>query len=282
MRRRAGVEFVHHDGVTRCLVLVAAIATAFAGGCSGGGQAAETTLPEITLFTTTTTTTGELFSELDSSPGPNGVSTSIETPATSATASTIAPTVQSAAETVPTSTTTDGTVEPPADPEPPPFELEVDGLGTASFGADPDGIIGFISSFIGGPTDDTGYVDPFEFGSCPGTQARRVSWGSLMLEFGDVSTVAQDRLHFYAYRYGSDDGGALERGSPSGLATPEGISVGSSVAALVDAYPDTTFLEGDEFIAPTFLVNDNLSGSLTGLSDTDTVTMIQGGLSCEG
>ena len=41
------------------------------------------------------------------------------------------------------------------------FSLQNDGLGAVSFGADPDGVITFVTSFLGGATADTGWVDPF-------------------------------------------------------------------------------------------------------------------------
>ena len=243
-------------------------------GCASDGSSADTTLPEVTLFTTTTTTTVEespdpSSSDPDSVDGGTGDGASEDATTTTApatTTSTVAPTTTAADE------------PGPADV---PLELGTTGLGAAAFGADPEGIIGFVSSFLGGPTADTGYVDPFEFGACPGTQARRVSWGSLTLEFGDASNVAVDRLHFYAYQYGNGSPDGLAEGSPLGLETAEGIGYGSSVIDVVRTYPDTMFLEGDDFIDPNFVVNDNLRGLLTGLTDSDTVTAITGGLPCQ-
>ena len=229
-------------------------------GCASDGSADDTTLPDVTLFTTTTTEPP--FDPSSTDPADTSTTTEVTTTTTS---TTVAPTTTAAAE---------------AEAEIP-LELGTTGLGTAAFGADPEGIIGFVSSFLGGPTGDTGYVDPFEFGVCPGTQARRVSWGSLTLEFGDASNVAVDRLHFYAYRYGSGTPDGLAEGSPVGLETAEGIGYGSSVIDVIRAYPDTMFLEGDDFIDPNFVVNDNLRGLLTGLTDSDSVTAITGGLPCQ-
>ena len=103
-----------------------------------------------------------------------------------------------------------------------------------------------------------------------------------MLEFGDASNVDAGRLHFYAYQYGTEDPAGLAPGTPAGLGTPDGLTYGSTVADLIDRYPDVTFLQGDEFVSPSFIVNDNLRGLLTGLSDLDTVTLVTGGLPCEG
>lgn len=256
------------DGLMYQRHAVAVLAAALlVGSCSSGssGNGAQT-VPDITLLATTTTSTVPLFEPVDE-PDDDIVdtTTTVEAPTTVVTTTTIAP------------TTTDAAASTEA-----PLGLELSGVGAAAFGADPEGIIGFISSFIGGPTIDTGYVDPFEFGACTGTQARRVFWGSLMLEFGDSSNVADGRLHFYAYEYGTEDPAGLVAETPPGLATPEGISFGSTVADLLAAYPATDFIEADEFLPATFLVNDNLRGYLTGLTDLDTVTVITGGLPCQG
>lgn len=260
-----GVMSPRHAGAVLTVALLL-------GACSSGssGDSAQT-LPEITLLTTTTTTTTLLFDPVDD-PDDSG-SDSEDADTTIADTST---TLQAPTTLAPTTTAEDASATEP------PLGLELSGVGAAAFGADPEGIIGFISSFIGGPTADTGYVDPFEFGACAGTQARRVFWGSLMLEFGDSSNVADGRLHFYAYQYGTEDPAGIVPDTPPGLATPEGISFGSTVAELLQAYPATDFIEADEFLPATFLVNDNLRGYLTGLTDVDTVTVITGGLPCEG
>lgn len=253
------------DGLMDRRHSVAIVAAAlFIGACSSGSSGdGVQTLPDITLLTTTTTSTIPLFDPVDQS---DDTTTVVESSTTVLATTTLAPT-----------TTTE-----PATPTEAPLGLELSGVGAAAFGADPEGIIGFVSSFIGGPTVDTGYVDPFEFGACAGTQARRVFWGSLMLEFGDSSNIADGRLHFYAYQYGTEDPAGLVADTPQGLATPEGITFGSTVGELLQAYPVTDFIEADEFLPATFLVNDNLRGYLTGLTDLDTVTVITGGLPCEG
>ncbi len=97
------------------------------------------------------------------------------------------------------------------------FSLETDGLGAVSFGADPDGVITFVTSFLGGATADTGWVDPFTIGACGGTQLRQVTWGDLQLEFGDVSNIAEGRPHFYAYYYGKEGSSTA---SPAGSRPP--------------------------------------------------------------
>ncbi len=80
--------------------------------------------------------------------------------------------------------------------------LSGDGIGSADFGADPEGVIEYVNSFLGAPTNDTGWIDPLTIGLCSGAEIRQVSWGVLSLLFGDVSEVVQGRRHFFAYAYG--------------------------------------------------------------------------------
>ncbi|MFK8022342.1 MAG: hypothetical protein AB8G26_00150 [Ilumatobacter sp.] len=161
-----------------------------------------------------------------------------------------------------------------------PFTLEVDGLGVTSFGADAVGTISFVSSFLGEPTRDSGWVDPFTIGACGGTELRQVSWGALQLEFGDSSSITEGRQHFYAYFYGAEGSNGVV--TPADLATAEGVTVGSSVGELLEAYPTAQLRDGDDFIAPNFFVNDNLTGRMSGLADVDVVELIIGGIPCEG
>jgi hypothetical protein len=80
-----------------------------------------------------------------------------------------------------------------------------------------------------------------------------------------------------AYSYGIDGEVGFE---PAGLITPEGITIGSSVAALTAAYPDVILIPEDDFAAPTFLIDDTRYGYLTGLGDDDVVTVLFGGQGC--
>jgi hypothetical protein len=166
-----------------------------------------------------------------------------------------------------------------ADPAVVELLLSGDGIGTAGFGADPDGVIEYVNSYLGPPSNDTGWIDPVEIGSCPGTELRLVSWGVLALQFGDVSEVVQGRRHFFAYSYGEQG----EIGSaPVGLQTTRGVAIGSRVVDVRAAYPAATIYPEDDFTPPLFLVNDSLRGYLTGVTDDATVTAILGGRECGG
>jgi hypothetical protein len=157
--------------------------------------------------------------------------------------------------------------------------LRPNGLGDAAFGADPDGVIAYVSSIIGPATVDSGWIDPLSGGSCTGTgtEIRTVTWGDLQLFFGDVSSVATGRRHFFSYVYGPSFGVAI---APSGLRTEAGIGVGSTVADLTGTYPTATVNPANDFGGPNFSVNDGLAGFLTGVTATDTVTSVLGGQGC--
>ena len=155
--------------------------------------------------------------------------------------------------------------------------LRTNGLGDAAFGAEPDGVVAYVSAIIGASTVDSGWIDPLSVGACPGTEFRQVSWGDLVLQFSDVSSVTSGRRHFFSYLYGPAFGAAI---APAGLKTDAGIGVGSTVAELTGTYPNVVINPGDDLGGPNFLVNDGLAGFLTGITPTDTVTSVLGGQGC--
>lgn len=258
--------------------------------CGGGdSEGADITPPEITLITSTTEV--PLFQEgdgviepstTDDAEDDDSISTVVESVvATTIETSEVSTTLASDAG---AATTQPELVDPaPEDPAPTAvggdFVLGSDGLGAVSFGTEPEQTITFLASVLGAPTADTGWLDPFEIGPCGGTRIRRVNWNQLQLEFGDASDVVEGRDHFYAYFYGAE-GSAMPE--PAGLKTAEQIGVGSSVASLLAAYPGATLFQGDEFIGPSFNINDNFTGRLSGTADDDVVEVVVGGLPCDG
>lgn len=156
--------------------------------------------------------------------------------------------------------------------------LRDNSVGDAVFGADPDDVVAYIRSIIGAPTSDSGWVDPTTvFGVCPGTEVRGVSWGDLRLLFSDESTVIAGRRHFFTYTYGPAFGSSID---PTGPRTATGISVGSTVADVLAAYPDVIISDADEFTPANFFVSEDIGGFLSGTGDGDTVVAIIGGRPC--
>ena len=238
--------------MNRRLVAGCAVLGLLVTACGGSDDSASETTTEFTLLPTTL-------------PPPTTSSTST----TSTTTSTTSTTSTSSTILQPSTTV--------ADPAVVALVLSGDGIGTAGFGAEPDGVISYLSSYLGEPTNDTGWVDPLTIGICSGSELRRVSWGVLTLLFGDVSSVVQGRRHFFGYTYGDE----REIGAaPAGLTTSRGVMIGSRVVDVTAAYPAVQILPEDDFTPPFFIVNDSLRGFLTGVDDAATVTAIIGGDDC--
>lgn len=247
----------------RHVAAACAAVIALAACASDEAGSDDTTPPDITL-TPVPTTSPPTTVEPDTTVAQSTSTTSTTTTTTIAATTTVAPATTAAPETT----------------EPAPqgsLVLGDSGIGAASFGAEPEGVIAFVSTILGPPTGDTGYVDPFDIAPCGGLQIRFVSWGVLTLEFRDTSFVVQDRLHFSSYNYGVE---SSIGGEPVGLATDQGLTVGSRVIDLEAAYPNVRLLPEDDFLPAQFIINDNLRGLMTGLADDDTVTVITGGVPC--
>lgn len=204
---------------------------------------------------------------------------SISTEATSTGVSTSTSTTESTTTSsvfVDTSTTTSGTVVTtlPADS----IDLRADGLGDAIFAAEPEGVIAYLSSVLGTPTSDTGWVSAPER-TCPGTEVRSLSWGDLAVLFGDQSTVSTDRRHFFEWSYGPAAGEVI---TPLGMATsaPASIGVGSTVVQLRAAYPTATLFAGDELVGPSALITEGLFAFVTNTGSSGVVTALVGGFGC--
>jgi len=259
------------------LVLVACVAFA---ACAGGDDstAAQPTTTKLTLLPAMTTTTVPPTTE-----APRESELVHDTTTTIITATTTATTT---AMTSPATTTALIVLAIPADTEPivEALRLSDDGIGAAVFTGEPEGVIAYLSSFIGAPTGDTGWVDPFEISACSGSELRIVSWGGLQLTFGDVSKVLQGRRHFFSYIYGqySFDGVATTQldATPPGLLTVEGVGLGTPIIEVESTYPGLTINPADDFVPPNFVVNDNFRGFVAGLADDSPVVQLIGGPNC--
>lgn len=252
----------------RRILIAGSTALAFALAACGGSEgsvAGPTT--KLTLFPTTTTTQ------------PVASTTTVQTNLTAVpTTKADAVDVTTATEAAPTTTAV------PVDPAVEALVLSDEGIGAAVFSGDPDGVVAFLSSFLGPPTADTGWVDPFEISNCAGTQLRVVSFGSLNLTFGDVSPVLEGRPHFFAYTYGTYDFDGttvvVSDQTPLGLVTENSIGLGTELFLLEAAHPGLQLNPADDFFPETFVINDNLRGAVTGLADDSEVVSIIGGQDC--
>lgn len=249
------------------MVVVASLVVA---ACSGGDDDAES--PPESVDTVGSVATTEATAPMTTLPPPT-------TPVTTESAEqpdVTDPAVPATTTTTTTSPPTTTTTEPLAVQE---LVLRGDGIGSARFGAAPEGVLEYVTSILGGNTADTGWVDPLSFAVCDGTVARRVDWGVLSLLFSDLSDVAEGRPHFMGYEYGR----VGELGDePVGLRTPGGTTLGSRVVDLLADFPDAAVNPGEQDIniPPNFYVSDNFYGLLTGVDDNDVVTVVFGGYGC--
>jgi hypothetical protein len=205
-----------------------------------------------------------------------GETTTSAASATTVTPTTVAPTTSTSTTLAPTTTTAAATTTTVLIGSTIP--LRFDGIGDARFGADPDDVITYISDIIGDPTADTDWINARSVG-CLGEEARTVSWDDLHLTFGDESNVSTGRRHFYAWIYGPPSGSAI---APAGMATPLGISVSSSVAAIQAAYPGAQLIAGDAQVTPSAQLSAGLFAYLTDARQTGVVTVLEGGQVCVG
>lgn len=249
------------------LVGALVVVVALAAACSGGDEeAVPTPAPTTPIATPAPSASGPATVPATTAPATSAPVAPGTTPAT--VASTAPPTT--AAPTAPPTT------EPLSVQE---LVLSGDGLGSAVFGAEAEGVIDYVTSILGGNTADTGWVAPDSFAVCDGTIARRVDWGTLSLLFTDLSEIANGRRHFIGYEYGR----VGEIGDePVGLRTPGGITLGSRVVDLLAEFPDAAVNEGDPEVGipDNFYVSNLFYGLLTGTTADDYVTVLFGGYGC--
>lgn len=255
----------------RIAVLLGAMALV-AGACSpadeGGGSTVTSTVNTSTSLQPTTTIAPT--TTVPATP----TSTAAET-----TTTTLAPTSTTSAPVVVTT-----------------VELSDEGIQAGSawlpFGSDDDDTVAALTTALGPPSDDSGWLDSLtdgweHFGVCPSPRVRGVSWGegggvSLQVLFtdGDTDFWSGGVEHFYSFFYSGTS-------APTGLTTPEGIGVGSSLGQLKAAY-DPAKIEIDEaFFDPAvgFWSYDmqnwtGLWGYATGQSDAHVITSVNGGRGC--
>lgn len=256
----------------RSSAVVVVAGAALVAACSGGGSGVETIPPVSTTATTA-----------DGASGTTVVPTSADAPEDSVVTSEPAPPPESTSAPAAAPETTTTTTSPPTTTTEPlsvqELVLRTDGIGSARFGADPEGVISYVTSILGGNTGDTGWVDPFTFAACQGTVARQVDWGVLSLQFTDLSSFASDRRHFVAYEYGR----VGEIGDePVGLRTPGGVTLGSRVVDLLAEFPEARInpAEPEINVPDNFYVSDVFIGLLTGTEQDDVVTVILAGDGC--
>ena len=126
----------------------------------------------------------------------------------------------------------------------PSIELRTDGLGAVEFGRPMEEAFPILVELLGPPVDEIRVHGdlPYGYGDLDST-VRRVDFGGLYAVFGDWETPYRDdgRMHLIGW-------GAFERRTANGTrpATPEGITMGASVAELRAAFGPSLDLTVEE------------------------------------
>jgi len=153
------------------------------------------------------------------------------------------------------------------------------GLGRARFGDSDAKVEPYLRSILLNPDDDTDWGKPENaYGTCPGTEARAIRWGYLVVFFSDRSDFGVGRRHFIGWRYGPDvDSQSLY---PDGLSTVLGLRPGMTVSELRKTFEATELSQATATAPARFRLGSSFAGSLSGLADDDVVTLIEAGTSC--
>jgi hypothetical protein len=152
------------------------------------------------------------------------------------------------------------------------------------FGFDDEAAIAAVTTVLGAPTDDSGWVDGFSspYGVCPPPVVRGVHWGSLTLLFtqADSDFWSAGVPHFFAYNYFANE-------PPVDLQTTEGITVGDSIGMLRAAYPGPDLVIDESPFDPAagiwFYDQQSWTGMwgyANGQTDAHVITSINGGQGC--
>ena len=143
--------------------------------------------------------------------------------------------------------------------------LHNDGLGPFRFGDSAEAVIDALTSTIGGWDADSRESDVGTIPTCEAGQGRQVLWGSLVLTF--VERAGSEAFSSWAYGFDPLTGNTDDtRGL--GLATPEGIGLGTTRSELIDIYGSTVSFVDDAVLDTTsFLVSGNEPTQLGGNLD---------------
>jgi len=150
------------------------------------------------------------------------------------------------------------------------------------FSENDDVTIAAVTSVLGAPTHDSGWVDALSspYGVCPPPVVRGVHWNDLVLMFtqADTDFWTAGVPHFYAFNYTNTN--------PE-LFTPEGIGIGSSLEQLEAAYGGPDLVIDEAWFDPSMgfwsyklAPWTGLWGFATGQAPAHVVTSINGGQGC--
>lgn len=154
--------------------------------------------------------------------------------------------------------------------------LQGNGLEVLTFGASPEAVIPRLTSMIGTPTKDTGWISSFStYGTCPGEKIRVVEWNRLRAFFGDTAFGTQK---FFQWEYVKTGTGTQ---SPI-IATKGGVTLDMTKAEVLALYSQARFTPWMENTESMLLVADNAATHehLGGTLEGGKVSYLSGGIQC--
>lgn len=216
------------------------------------------------------TTDAAASTTTEPSPSTTAPSTTTSTDATTTTTTEVTTTTSE-----PASTTT--STEPPERV----LVLRPDGIDGAYFGDDASQVLDALTTVLGSPDSDTGWVDQMaNYGTCLGDTVRFVQWGSLRVFFTDGPSdwAPAGVRHLASYT----QSGALSD-HVLDLVTSDGLSLGSPVGDIRALYGDDAVVD-DPAYGPLFVYDPPgfgyQWGEVTGTAAEDTILSIVGGFAC--
>ena len=239
------------------LVLVVALAVV-ASACTT--ESDSTTTVPATLTTTSSTSTTTVPATTTTTEAPTTTTTEPSTTTTEATT---------------TTTTTLPAV----------LELSDEGIQAGAtwtpFGTTEDDAIAAVSTILGAPTDDSGWVDSFSvYGTCPPPVVRGVHWGAfvMLLTQAETDFWSAGVPHFFAWYYTD---------VPPDIATTEGLVLGDTLGTLEALYGGPLLVIDEDPFDPSGGIWSydlqswtGLSGFADGQDPSSTITSINGGRGC--
>lgn len=155
--------------------------------------------------------------------------------------------------------------------------LQANGLEVLTFGASPEAVIPRLTSMIGTPTKDTGWIKSSEYSGplCPGEKIRVVEWNRLRAYFGDTVFGTQK---FFQWEYVKTGTGTQ---SPI-IATEKGVTLDMTKAEVLALYAQAQFFSQPQNREYMHLVayNNATHAYLGGMLEGGKVKQLNGGIQC--
>ena len=155
------------------------------------------------------------------------------------------------------------------------LELRGNGLQVLGFGASADVAVPRLTSMIGSPTKDTGWISSFSYGTCPGEKIRVVEWNRLRAFFGDTVFGTQKFFHWEYIKTGTGTQSPI-------IATEKGATLDMTKMEVLALYPQAQFFSepNNQEYMHLIAYNDATHEYLGGILEGGKVSYLSGGIQC--